>query len=333
MVAVLRRAPARPPPEPSCAAPEPSVAEARVDEKPLEAPAETYAAAKWLICTILGVLLCFSFGAALQQNAALLGADGLAPCADYVRRKREAQGIGGVGRGFFAWPCLWWWVEPTDASLDAVAAAGLGAAALVAAGLHLSPLLGVCWLCHASIVAAAEASSFYSYGWETQLLETCFLAMFLCSPTAPRAHPTRSVLWLFRWLMCDPPCRNLGETKSVLADSCGVGSATFVPKRARMHVCRFRISIGAGLIKTRGGSCWAKKVAVRAGTERHGSRRRRGHDVDIPWRRIVRDGRFPSAGRRAHGRFPRRRASGTISRRSPCRRRRASSSTFCQDRC
>ena len=63
----------------------------------------------------------------------------------------------------------------------------------------------------------------YSYGWEIQLLETGFLAIFLCPlldwrPFARRPAP-RLVVWLFRWLA-------------------------------------FRIMFGAGLIKIRGDPCW-----------------------------------------------------------------------------
>lgn len=36
------------------------------------------------------------------------------------------------------------------------------------------------WLLDFSIVTLAEGTSFYSYGWESQLLETGFLAIFLC---------------------------------------------------------------------------------------------------------------------------------------------------------
>nr|XP_051697423.1 lipase maturation factor 1 isoform X1 [Oryctolagus cuniculus] len=64
----------------------------------------------------------------------------------------------------------------------------------------------------------------YSFGWESQLLETGFLAIFLCPlwtlARLPRSTPTsRIVLWGFRWLI-------------------------------------FRIMLGAGLIKIRGDRCW-----------------------------------------------------------------------------
>ena len=153
---------------------------------------DSFATAKHYICTALGVVMAVHFWSAYVQNTALIGEDGLVPCAGYVKDR--------ITRGsFWTWPGVWFWVEPSDANLDAVALTGLANALLLAVGAHYSHIVAICWLCHSSIVNAAEASSFYSYDWETQLLETAFLTMFLCSPTDRRAPPTRIVLWLFRW--------------------------------------------------------------------------------------------------------------------------------------
>jgi hypothetical protein len=194
-----------------------------VQEPPKPSPTEaatedSFATAKHSICTMLGLVMAVHFYSAYVQNTALIGADGLVPCAAYVKDRIKTG-------SFWTWPCVWFWIEPSDANLDAVALTGLANAFLLIIGAHYSHIVAICWLCHSSIVNAAEASSFYSYGWETQLLETAFLTMFLCSPTDRRAPPTRIVLWLFRWLA-------------------------------------FRISVGAGLIKIRGGSCWEKKTCL-----------------------------------------------------------------------
>jgi hypothetical protein len=69
----------------------------------------------------------------------------------------------------------------------------------------------------------------YGYGWEIQLLETGFLAIFLCplldGRSFPRREPPLTVIWLFRWLA-------------------------------------FRIMLGAGLIKIRGDSAWRDLTAL-----------------------------------------------------------------------
>jgi hypothetical protein len=77
------------------------------------------------------------------------------------------------------------------------------------------------WALYLSIVNVGQ--TWYAFGWETLLLETGFLAVFVGSgPTAP---PTL-VLWLLRWLL-------------------------------------FRLEFGAGLIKLRGDACWRDLTCLR----------------------------------------------------------------------
>ena len=185
----------------------------------------TFFVAKRLICCGLGSVYFFAFLAAYFQNRALIGADGLVPCRGRLEARQREFGDDRL-RGFFQSPSVWWFVEASDDNLARVAFVGLVASAAVVAGGHSSLLFAALWLLYFSVVAAGEASStFYSYGWESQLLETGFLAVFLCSPLDPRSAPTLPVLYLFRWLC-------------------------------------FRISVGAGLIKVRGGSCWARRECL-----------------------------------------------------------------------
>ena len=61
------------------------------------------------------------------------------------------------------------------------------------------------WALYFSIVSAGDGSQFFSYGWESQILETGFLAILLCDLLPWRLQrkspPSRIVLFLFRWLM------------------------------------------------------------------------------------------------------------------------------------
>ena len=62
--------------------------------------------------------------------------------------------------------------------------------------------LAFLWIMYFSIVTLAEHTPWYSYGWESQLLETGFLAIFLGSSTARSRHtPSLLIIYLFRWLM------------------------------------------------------------------------------------------------------------------------------------
>src|SRR5207249_3901954 len=103
----------------------------------------------------------------------------------------------------------------------AMAWLGAGLSLVVLAGFANALLMAVLWALYLSFVHIGQ--DWYGYGWEIQLLETGFLAVFLCPLLDPRPFPRRpppaAVLWLYRWLV-------------------------------------FRIMLGAGLIKLRGDSCW-----------------------------------------------------------------------------
>src|SRR5262249_42528594 len=97
---------------------------------------------------------------------------------------------------------------------------GLGLSLVVLLGATNALLQLALWALYLSFVQIGQL--FYGYGWETQLLETGFLAIFLCpvrSLTPFGAAPPRLAIWLDRWLIA-------------------------------------RIMLGAGLIKLRGDPCW-----------------------------------------------------------------------------
>jgi hypothetical protein len=83
------------------------------------------------------------------------------------------------------------------------------------------------WFLYMSFVHLGQ--EWYGYGWEIQLLETGFLAIFLCPLLDPRPFPRRApplpVIVLFRWLT-------------------------------------FRIMFGAGMIKIRGDEIWRNGTAL-----------------------------------------------------------------------
>ncbi|CAK9055527.1 unnamed protein product [Durusdinium trenchii] len=109
--------------------------------------------------------------------------------------------------------------------MQLVAGAGMALSLALICGLFSSFICALLWLLYFSIVTSADGTAWYSYGWESQLLETGFLAIFLSSPFHLSSPPSLPVLWLFRWLC-------------------------------------FRISTGAGLIKVRGSSCWTDRTCL-----------------------------------------------------------------------
>src|SRR5262249_4525712 len=122
--------------------------------------------------------------------------------------------------GFERLPSLFW-IGVSDRALVVGAWLGVGLSLIVLAGFANSILMALLWALYMSFVHIGQ--DWYGYGWGIQLLETGFLAIFLCPLLDPRPFPRRAppvpVLWLYRWLI-------------------------------------FRIMLGAGLIKMRGDPCW-----------------------------------------------------------------------------
>ncbi len=136
-------------------------------------------------------------------------------------RTRGIEYFGSTWSAFFHLPSIFWW-HVSDAWLLALAWTGVGLAAFTALAGASLPLLLALWIIYQSIVNMGQV--FYGYGWETLLLETGFLSLFLCPAgigfyPLRKPPPARAVFWLLRWLC-------------------------------------FRLMFGAGMIKLRGDPCW-----------------------------------------------------------------------------
>ncbi len=173
---------------------------------------------RFVILRLLGLVYLVAFLAAANQLVPLIGHDGLLPADLWLRNL--ADHFGSRSAGFFNVPSVFWW-GISDGGLLVVAWIGAGLSLAVLLGYANSIVLLLLWVLYTSIVNVGQL--WYSYGWEIQLLETGFLAVFLCPLLDGRPFPRRAppvvVVWLYRWLI-------------------------------------FRIMLGAGLIKLRGDACW-----------------------------------------------------------------------------
>jgi len=178
----------------------------------------SYWLTRFLILRLLGVVYLVAFLVLANQVLPLIGRDGLLPAHDYLERLR--QHFGSRSAAVLQIPSLFW-LGISDRALLVAAWIGVGLAAVVIAGLANVPLMLLLWALYMSFVNVGQ--DWYGYGWEIQLLETGFLAVFLCplvdARPFPRLPPPPAVIWLFRWLIV-------------------------------------RIMLGAGLIKLRGDPCW-----------------------------------------------------------------------------
>jgi hypothetical protein len=157
----------------------------------------------------LGIVYLLAFIGAANQFSPLLGEDGVLPITDFTDRVafRDA-------------PSLFHWF-PSDRAIEICAWAGVGLSVVAITGISalfgtlVSILVwGLLWVLYLSFVNVGQ--TFYGFGWESLLLETGFLAIFLggLGTTSPDI-----VIWLLRWVL-------------------------------------FRVMFGAGLIKLRGDECW-----------------------------------------------------------------------------
>ncbi|CAE7386954.1 Lmf1 [Symbiodinium sp. CCMP2456] len=183
---------------------------------------QSFMLTKSIILRLLGLMYFVAFKVAADQNLALMGSQGLTPVAQrWEEHKKTVTAL----QGFQEAPSIFWFTELSDQSMQLLSYFGLACSLAMMMGLHSSILAAALWLSYFSIVTSAEETAWYRYGWESQLLETGFLAVFICSPLDLSASPSLPVLWLFRWLC-------------------------------------FRISTGAGLIKVRGSSCWTDRTCL-----------------------------------------------------------------------
>jgi hypothetical protein len=171
--------------------------------------------ARFLIERGLAFVYLIAFVVAIRQFPALCGERGLEPAPRFLARTR-----------FLEAPSIFHWGY-SDRRLVAVGWLGVAVSASLLAGLPQAAPLPVTmlawfvlWVLYQSINNIG--GTFYSFGWESLLLEAGFLAIFLGNDAIA---PPWLVLLAFRWLA-------------------------------------FRVEFGAGLIKLRGDPCWRKLTCM-----------------------------------------------------------------------
>nr|XP_009934284.1 PREDICTED: lipase maturation factor 1 [Opisthocomus hoazin] len=172
-----------------------------------------------------------AFLVAYHQNKQLIGEKGLLPCKLYLQNvKKYFKGKVNMDALSYA-PTIIWFLDwsDMDRTLDYLSLFGLATSTFVLiTGCANMVLMAVLWVLYLSLVNVGQI--WYSFGWESQLLETGFLGIFLCplwtlSRLPRHTPPSGIVIWGFRWLI-------------------------------------FRIMLGAGLIKIRGDRCWRELTCM-----------------------------------------------------------------------
>jgi len=161
---------------------------------------ETYWLTRFVILRLLGIVYVVAFLVAVNQLIPLIGSDGITPAGAFL--PRFEQSIGSPAEAFFRLPSLFWF-NCSDTMLRVIPWIGLILSCAVAAGFANSIILAVLWVLYLSIVHVGQ--DWYGFGWEIQLTETGFLAIFLVPLLDARPFPARPppyvVIVLFRWLI------------------------------------------------------------------------------------------------------------------------------------
>ncbi|XP_059682563.1 lipase maturation factor 1 [Gavia stellata] len=194
-------------------------------------PPGTFWLTRIVLLRSIALLYFVAFLVAYHQNKQLIGEKGLLPCKLYLQNvKKYFKGKINLDALSYA-PTIIWFLDwsDMDSILDYLSVFGLATSAFVlVTGCANMVLMAFLWVLYLSLVNVGQI--WYSFGWESQLLETGFLGIFLCPlwtlSRLPRHTPPSSiVIWGFRWLI-------------------------------------FRIMLGAGLIKIRGDRCWRELTCM-----------------------------------------------------------------------
>jgi predicted DCC family thiol-disulfide oxidoreductase YuxK len=149
--------------------------------------AESYTLVSWVFLRLFGAIYMAAFASLGVQILGLIGHDGILPISDYLAAARGALGAS----AYRLLPTLFW-TNSSDTALLAGTAVGAVLGLLVVVNRWTRPALIGLYALYLSYVYAGQ--DFMSFQWDTLLLETGFLAIFLTGGS-------RIVIWLFRWLV------------------------------------------------------------------------------------------------------------------------------------
>jgi hypothetical protein len=162
-------------------------------------PAPNFGLARWLFLRLLGVAYLAAFLSLAVQIQGLIGQRGILPASEYLTAVRQVTG----GDRYYLLPTICW-LDASDAMLNGLCIGGAVLAGLLIVGVAPAPVLFFLWAAYLSLMGVGQV--FLGYQWDSLLLETGFLAIFI-APLQAWPRPARAVaptgisLWLLRWLL------------------------------------------------------------------------------------------------------------------------------------
>jgi hypothetical protein len=157
-----------------------------------------YQVSRWVFLRLLGLIYLCAFVSLWVQLDGLIGSSGILP-AERLMELARAQLDGRIQ----LFPTLLWF-GASDGFLHLLTGAGSVLAVLLVAGIAPVPVLFALWALYLSLSLGGQV--FFSFQWDTLLLEAGFLAIWIAPltvwPRAGRSAPVaRPALWLLWWLL------------------------------------------------------------------------------------------------------------------------------------
>jgi hypothetical protein len=142
----------------------------------------TYVLTRILFIRAISFIYFVAFLVAFNQNPGLIGDDGLLSSQLYFKRLKQHVGTNSPPLdSVMKIPSLLWFLDEQQVfnNIQQFALAGLTISALTFYhGGCNAPIMFILWALYHSIVSVGQR--WYSFGWETQLLENGFIAIFMC---------------------------------------------------------------------------------------------------------------------------------------------------------
>jgi predicted DCC family thiol-disulfide oxidoreductase YuxK len=145
----------------------------------------------------LAVIYAIAFLSLWLQIDGLVGSHGILPVHSLLQWAQSNLG----NERYQLLPTLCW-LNDSDGFLHVLCAGGAAAAALAAAGVAQLPAFVLMFICYLSLSVAGQ--DFLGFQWDILLTEAGFLAIFLAPWrlwTWSTRPPSRTILWLLRWLL------------------------------------------------------------------------------------------------------------------------------------
>lgn len=154
---------------------------------------------RWSFLRALGLIYFSAFASLAVQITGLIGENGILPAKIFLARFSSAS----LWQKFLAVPSLAW-IDAGDPFLKFLCVGG--AVLSLVLFLNIAPRLSaiLCWIFYLSIVTVGQ--NFLGFQWDSLLLETGFLAIWLAPGDwrprfSARRGASKAVVWLCIWLL------------------------------------------------------------------------------------------------------------------------------------